>query len=302
MRVITSHLAFPEGPIARPDGSVVLVEIQAGDVTEIAPDGTRRVIAHTGGGPNGAAIGPDGACYVVNSGGWEYLQFGELAVPQSHLPEWHEGGSIQRVDLDTGVVTTLYTECDGVPLTSPNDIVFDAAGGMWVTDHGREHQRTRVLGCVYYAQPDGSSIRKAIAPVDSANGVGLSPDGRTLYVADTYSGRCNQWALAGPGELETPNPVFGNGGGMFADPGGYRLFDSLAVEANGNVVVASPSAGSICVFSPTGQLVDEVKFDDPIVTNICFGGPDLRTAYVTLSGTGRLVAMEWPRPGLRLAY
>lgn len=302
MRTIADELEFPEGPVALADGSVIVVEIRAGRVTRVTPGGDKVVVAETGGGPNGAAIGPDGALYVVNSGGWDYHDFGGLLIPSGVLPDWHDGGRIQRVDLGTGEVTTLYRECNGVPLTSPNDIVFDAAGGMWITDHGREHDRTRILGRVYYARPDGSAIDEVIFPVDSANGIGLSPDERTLYVADTYSGRLNTWALAGPGVLETPDPVFGNGGGMCADPGGYRLFDSLALEANGNIAVASPSAGSVSVFGPNGDTVDEVKFDDPIVTNICFGGEDRRIAYVTLSGTGRLVELEWPRPGLPLRF
>jgi gluconolactonase len=84
--------------------------------------------------------------------------------------------------------------------------------------------------------------------------------------------------------------------------GGFTRFDSLAVDAAGNVCVATLIAGCITVIAPDGRLLRQVKMPDAVTTNICFGGPDLRTAYVTLSGTGQLVAVDWPDPGLRLAY
>ena len=93
-----------------------------------------------------------------------------------------------------------------------------------------------------------------------------------------------------------------NGARFLACPGGYQRFDSLAVDSAGNVCVATLINGGISVFSPDGRLVRHVPMPDPLTTNICFGGPDLRTAYVTLSGSGRLVAFEWERPGLRLNH
>lgn len=69
IREIANGLAFPEGPVWMPDGSVVLVEIAAGRVTRVLPDGSKRAIAEPGGGPNGAALGPDGLLYVTNNGG-----------------------------------------------------------------------------------------------------------------------------------------------------------------------------------------------------------------------------------------
>ena len=89
---------------------------------------------------------------------------------------------------------------------------------------------------------------------------------------------------------------------MLGCAGGYQRFDSLAVDSAGNVCVATLINGGITVFSPDGRGVRAHPDAGPMTTNICFGGPDLRTAYVTLSGTGKLVAFEWDRPGLRLNY
>jgi gluconolactonase len=77
-------------------------------------------------------------------------------------------------------------------------------------------------------------------------------------------------------------------------------FDSLAVEADGTVVVAAIGHG-LCLVRPDGA-IEHVPMPDHMTTNVCFGGPDLRTAYVTLSAGGRLVSLDWPRSGLRLAH
>jgi gluconolactonase len=301
LREITSGLQFPEGPIAMPDGSILLVEIKRGTLSRVSPDGKISVVAHTGGGPNGAAIGPDGKVYVCNNGGFEWHDLGGFTIP-GNQPADYIGGRIQRVDLATGAVKDLYTECDGHPLRGPNDIVFDATGGFWFTDHGKLRERDRDRTGVFYAKADGSLIREAIFPLDAPNGIGLSPDGQRLYVAETHTGRVWYWHLKGPGEIDIAGAFGPSGGALLAGLPGFQLFDSLAVDGAGNVCVATLVNGGITVISPDGTSIAHVPTPDPLTTNICFGGPDLRTAYITLSGTGRLVAMEWPRPGLMLNY
>jgi gluconolactonase len=216
-------------------------------------------------------------------------------------PADYSGGRIERVDLATGEVRVLYTECDGNPLRGPNDIVFDAHGGMWFTDHGKIRPRERDHGGVYYAQPDGSSIREVIYPLESPNGVGLSPDGSKLYVAETHTGRLWMWDVTEPGEVAR-SPISRSGGSLLVGLPGMQLFDSLAVDSDGNVVVGTLVNGGLTIVSPDGSSVDHVALPDFMVTNVCFGGPDLRTAYATCSAGGTIVSFEWPRPGLRLAY
>jgi len=300
MRTIATGLQFPEGPIAMPDGSVLLVEIKRGTLSRVTPDGRIGVVAECGGGPNGAAIGPDGACYVVNNGGFEWHDLGGILVP-GHQPADYSGGRVQRVDLATGRVTDLYTACDGRPLRGPNDIVFDTHGGFWFTDHGKTRVRDRDRTGVFYARADSSLIKEVIFPLDAPNGIGLSPDGSKLYVAETHTGRVWSWEVVAPGELAS-NPLGPGGGTLLCGLPGFQLLDSLAVDGAGNVCVATLVNGGITVITPHGEVLEHVPTGDPLTTNICFGGPDLRTAYVTCSGTGQLVAFEWPRPGLRLAH
>jgi sugar lactone lactonase YvrE len=127
MQQVTDGLQFPEGPVAMADGSVVVVEIRRGTLTRVSPDGRSEIVAELGGGPNGAAIGPDGAMYVCNNGNaWEW-QPGERSLPAGPVPDYR-GGSIQRVDLRTGRFTTLYDSCDGKPLNSPTSFSIAPVG------------------------------------------------------------------------------------------------------------------------------------------------------------------------------
>lgn len=308
MEELASGLRFPEGPVALAGGAVLVCEIAAGRISRVNQDGTVDQVAEPGGGPNGAAFGPDGKLYVCNNGGaFDFAeQFGYL-IPGSPPPATWEGGSIQRLDLDTGEIETLYTESRAgdkasVPLRAPNDLVFDANGGFWFTDHGARMERSNDRTGVHYAKADGSSCREVIFPLDAPNGVGLSPDGTALYVAETHTGRIWRWQVTEPGHVTGGNPAGPAGGDLLAGLAGMQLLDSLAVDAAGYVCVGTVVNGGITAVSPDGEHIEHLPLPDPIVTNICFGGPDHRTAYVTLSGTGKLVSIDWPRPGLPLPY
>jgi len=304
MKEICRGLRFPEGPIAMADGSVILVEIERRTLTRVSPDGHTSVIADCGGGPNGAAIGPDGRVYVCNNGGFAWPdQKGRFLRPGEALAHDYQGGSIQAVDVDSGAVETVYTACEGESLRGPNDIVFDAAGGFYFTDLGKRRGRSLDRGSVFYAQPDGSSIVEIVHPIDTPNGIGLSADESTLYVAETNGARLWAFAIDSPGKLGPPVHEFWPGR-LLHKFSGYERLDSLAVDSEGNVVVATLGTGCLTAVSPEGvvRAVVPVPEFDLMVTNVCFGGADLRTAYITSSGLGRLYAMQWHCPGLALNF
>ncbi|RED15060.1 SMP-30/gluconolactonase/LRE family protein [Parasphingopyxis lamellibrachiae] len=303
MELVTDGLRFPEGPVAMDDGSIVLVEIAAGRITRVRSDGTKEIVAEPGGGPNGLAIGPDGKLYVCNNGGFNYVESGGMLAPHG-IAEDYSGGRIERIDLETGAVETLYKSGDfGCTLRGPNDIVFDAYGGFWFTDHGKQNFETRchdIVG-IFYAKADGSHLEEVIFPSYNPNGVGLSPDGKTLYAAETFTCRLTAFNIIAPGKVDDAAGPGGPGIPLYR-PAGYKFFDSLGMEANGNICVATIGECGISVVSPAGELVEFVETDDIFTTNICWGGADMRTAYICLSGTGRLVKTEWARPGLRLEH
>src|SRR5262245_40405828 len=130
VELLAEGLRFPEGPVAMPDGSVVLVEIARGTLTRVDRDGAVEVVAETGEGPNGAALGPYAATIGCNNGAYEWSEIGGLLIP-GHQPADYVTGCIQRVDLGTGEVETLYDRCGEHQLRGPNDLVFDGHGGFW---------------------------------------------------------------------------------------------------------------------------------------------------------------------------
>jgi gluconolactonase len=289
--VVAEGLAFPEGPVALADGSVLITEIDRGTLTRVVPSGRTEVVAHCGGGPNGAAIGPDGAVYVCNNGG------------RFASGNW-DGGWVERVDLRTGTVEVIYRECDGRRLSGPNDLVFDDTGNFYFTDTGKFRGRQRDIGSLYYAGGDGGFIVELVHPAESPNGVGLSPDLGTVYYAETVTARLRRRRVESPGRLaEVP---VNDPSTLVVGLPGYQAFDSLAVDSEGNICVATMVAGCITVVTPDGQGVTQYALpeglEDEMITNLCFAGDDLRTAYVTLGGSGRLVRGRWPVPGLALTY
>ena len=301
--IIAENLRFPEGPVALPNGDVLVVEIAGARLTRIALNGDRTVVAELPGSPNGAAIGPDGACYICNSGGLEWHTDEDGLLRAIGPAADHQGGSIQRVDLKTGEVRTLYTEVDGCRLLSPNDLVFDHDGGLWFTDfgHSRRHQRMD-FGGVYYCRTDKSFIVEVASLFLHANGIALSPDDRRLYVAETSTGRLWSFDVLAAGRLAKLRWQSTTGGHAVHTLGGIRRPDSIAVEASGNICIATLHTGAITTVSPEGEVVEVTNYPDPMTTNICFGGADMKSAFVTLSGTGRLARTQWERPGLELAF
>lgn len=297
--IVAEGLEFPEGPIAMADGSVILTEIKGQRLTRIFPDGRRQTVCETGGGPNGAAIGPDGAIYITNNGGaFQWLENNGLTIP-GPTPETHQGGAIQRFDPASGKLETLYEACEGRRLVGPNDLVFDRSGGFWFTDHGCSTPEGRKFGALYYARPDGSHISRQRDHFVSPNGVGLSPDETVVYMADTTLGRLWAFDIAAPGQLAPPDGFAP--GRVVCNLPGYQLLDSLAVEAGGKVCVATIINGGITAFDPSGN-TEHFAFPDLVTTNICFGGADMQDAWITLSATGKLAKTRWPRPGLKLNF
>ena len=288
--VIAEGLSFPEGPVIMADGSVIVVEIGGACVSRCW-NGRREVVSKLEGGPNGAAVGPDGALYVCNNGGMDFSPSGWVARPDSP-------GRIERIDLATGKMERVLDRCGDIMLSAPNDLVFAADGTMWFTDFGKIHAHSHDRSALYHCD----LARGWIEIVDrfqdghgatSYNGVGLSPDGSTVYVADTFTARVYAFD-AGVRGRQRPR--------MIATVPGFVSLDSVAMTGSGDICVGTLIEGGISQVSPDGRVTKPYVSDDPYVTNIAFGGADLRDAFLTLSATGKIVKVRWDEPGLRLHF
>ena len=299
VHLLADGLGFVEGPVALPNGDVLCVDLRNSCVWRLR-DGEKPVKSITSPGSlNVAAIGPDGRLFVCNNGGLDWAVGTAINVPLGRSANY-VGASIQAIDLAGGGVETLYTECDGVPVEAPNDLVFDRAGGFYFTDHASSFPTYRQHGGLYYALPDGSFIERIAYPLNHPNGVALSPDETRLYVGDSLTGNLWYWDIVAPGKVR-PGPHFGTATFLSRLPG-VRLFDSIAVDSEGNIAgaVLDPVEGQIVVIRPDGDIARWISLPspDPFVTNICFGGPGLRTAYVTAGGLGRVYTFDWHCAGL----
>lgn len=300
---VAQGLQFPEGPVVLADGTLLIVEIKRGTLTSVRPNGACEIVAHCGGGPNGAAVGPDGRIFVCNNGGFEWQEAHGLTIPTGRASDY-SGGRIQVVDPGSGTVCDLFTGCAGAALRGPNDLVFDRHGGFYFTDTGKHDSQATQHGALYYALANGSAIRQLAYGLSQPNGCGLSPDGGTLYFSETNTARVWRFDVAEPGQVRGGATPFaaGNANFLFGSPR-YEFFDSMAIEAGGNLCVATLFSGGITIVSPAGQLVDFVPGPgDPGITNLCFSPIDPSLAYLTASCTGVVYQGRWPRPGLPAVF
>lgn len=278
-RVVASGLRFPEGPAFDRAGNLYVVEIQGGQVSRIRPGGGVEVFAKCGGGPNGSQLAADGELVVANNGG-----FGPGGA-----------GRIERVDR-AGRVRSWIAEADGVPLAKPNDLAFDAQGNLYFTNprwpERGESAAQAAPGDVCFATPDAAA-RRIHTGLRFPNGIGVSPDGRTLVVCETGTGKLHGFPILAPGLLGEPRVV--------ADLGANGQPDGFAFDAEGWILCCGWETGRIWAFAPgSAECVETIAFEDDGVTNVCFGGSEGRTLFVTESKLGRVVAIDWRRPGMRL--
>lgn len=298
-RLLADGLAFPEGPVAHDDGSVLVSEMAAGRITKVHPDGSTETLAHTGGGPNGIGRLPDGRLVVCQNGGsrfgigpWPYDFDGcAMLYRPTGPPDAPVTPQLQLVD-EAGGVSTVATDFiarngERQPLIRPSDICVDSHGGFYVTDGGTVNGRTRsVTGLLYGTVDDG--LREVVYPLEMPNGTALSPDEAKVYVAETRTRRVWEFGIDEPGHI-------GSARGLSTVPSGGPLnvggADGLCVDESGRILVATLGEGGVTVFSPDGDRLGHIPADDPMTTNMTLS-LDSRDLYLTLASTGRLVVVE----------
>jgi gluconolactonase len=270
--IVASGLAFPEGPVWR-DGGLVFTEIEGGVVSRWSEDGGVSLVATTGGGPNGAAAGPDGALYVTQNGGM--------------TRDARVTAGIQRIGPD-GDVTMVVTTVGGLALDGPNDLAFGPDGRLWFTDprgaadpaHNADPGR---LFVVDVATGEGELVLE-VGPV-FPNGIAFLADG-TLVWTESFTRRVMALVDRRPEVLiELPE---------------RHAPDGLCVGQDGELYVATTFAHCVSVVdADAGEIVDKLMCGDGMATNCCFGETDL---YVTESRRGTLWRFALGRTGLALPF
>ena len=169
-------------------------------------------------------------------------------------------------------------------MNQPNDIAISRNGTLWASDPNWANS----TGQVWRIDRKGKIIRVA-ADMGTTNGIEVSPDGKTLYVNETV--QRNVWAfrIERDGSLSGKRLLI-----QFPDFG----MDGMRSDVDGNLYITRHGKGTVAVVSPQGVLLREIDVLGKLPTNICFGGPDGRTAYVTEVEHGRLVQFRTDRPGL----
>ena len=270
-RVLADGLQFPEGPVRLGAGRVAFVQIR-GQCVSLYDKGEVRRLAATGGGPNGATLGPDGALYVANNGGVSLGHEGVWLAPEPL------DGRLQRVTLD-GDVSDVASDLPGKPPNRPNDLCFGPDGLLYYTDpHNWEDLANLGTGRVGRTTLSGRIDLLAEVPA-FPNGIGFGADDR-LYVAQSVAQKILVMD-ARPGATPAEHATL---------PVGYP--DGFCFDTEGRLYCAASLGDAVVVFEPDGRVREVIEMGtgtEP--TNCCLGDGVL---YVTLSGTGQLVALDAP--------
>ncbi|WP_196785416.1 SMP-30/gluconolactonase/LRE family protein [Massilia aquatica] len=257
-----SFTAGVEGPAVDAAGNVYAVNFgRQQTIGKVKPDGAAEVFATLPGTSiaNGIRFGPDGAMYVA-----DYVEH-----------------TIYRIDPASGAIAIHAREA---AMSQPNDLAITAAGVIYASDPDWKKN----TGRVWRIERDGK-VTLAADQLGTANGIDVSPDGRTLYVNESVQRVVWAFTIAPDGTLGGKRRI-----ASFTDHG----LDGMRVDVDGNLYVTRIGKGTVVKLSPDGKTLAEIALPGKKPSNISFGGPDGRTAYVTEVENGQLLQFRVARPGL----
>jgi len=251
-----------EGPACDANGHLFAVNFQKQQtVGRITPDGKAERFIELPGESTGNGIRFDraGNMYVAD----------------------YVGHNVLKVDPATREVT-VHAHND--QMNQPNDLAISSTGVLFASDPSWSNGN----GQLWRIDPDGTITRVAHS-LGTTNGLDLSPDGRTLYVNESVQRNIWAFTITAEGSLVDKRLLK-----RFEDFG----FDGMRVDVDGNLYATRHGKGTVVKMSPQGEILREIDVLGKNPTNICFGGPDGRTAYVTEAEKRRIVAFRVDRPGL----
>ena len=287
--IFSTGLIYPEGPVALPDGSWLIVEggAERGSITHISPDGRSKSIVAKTGRPNGLAVDKAGTIWAAES-----------KVP-----------SLIRVSMD-GKVEVVATACDGEPFLFPNDLCFGPDGALYMTDSGvhidkfapggkirPDYLDMPMDGRIYRIDPTNGIPEKLDAGIRFTNGIAFGPD-NCLYASETLTGAIYRYASR-EGRATGPRQHFSDVNDPTGPPG-WRGPDGMAFGADGRLYVAVFGQKDVTVLDSRGAVLARIVTQGILPTNVAFGLPGQRKIFVTEYEFGQLEAYDVETDGLSL--
>ena len=273
---IATTVAFTEGPVADRDGNVYFTELVFQRIMKLTPQGVLTVFRERSNNANGMLIDPEGRLIACEGAASQ-----RMGVAQTFKPQ------VTRTDLRTGKIEVLADNYQGKPFVGPNDVTIDSKGRLYFTD--------LTGGAVYRLDAPGQLARILSTPeIQRPNGIQISPDDKTLYLIEA-NGAEGGARMIRAYDLRPDGTVTGMRVHYNFYPG--RSADGMSIDSQGNLY-ASAGMGQlrgtsetldtktgIYVISPRGQLLKFIPIAEDYITNNAFGGPDMKTLFVTAGKT-----------------
>ncbi|HET9467533.1 MAG TPA: SMP-30/gluconolactonase/LRE family protein [Vicinamibacterales bacterium] len=273
---IATTVAFTEGPVVDSDGNVYFTELVFQRIMKLTPKGVLTVFREQSNNANGMLIDPQGrlvACEGADSQ--------RMGVVQKFKPQ------VTRTDLKTGQIEVLADNYQGKPFVGPNDVTIDSKGRLYFTD--------LTGGAVYRLDGPGHIARILATPdIQRPNGIQISPDDRTLYLIEANQAQGGARMIRAY-DLRPDGTVVNMRVHYNFYPG--RSGDGMSIDSQGNLYVSAgmgqlrgssetlDTKTGVYVISPKGALLKFIPIAEDYITNNAFGGPDMKTLYVTAGKT-----------------
>ena len=281
--VIATAVAFTEGPTVDRDGTVYFSEMVSQRILKLSPSGVLSTFREHSNNANGLLIDPQGR--LIACEGAESARTGELVrfKPQ-----------ITRTDLRTSRIELLADNYQGKPFVGPNDVTIDGSGRLYITD--------LTGGAVYRIDGPGRVARILAAPeIERPNGIQISPDDRTLYLVEANQAQGGA-RLIRAYDLQPDGTVRNMRVHYNFSPG--RSADGMSIDTQGNLYASAglnqlrgsaetlDTKAGVHVISPQGKLITFIPIAEDTITNNAFGGPEMKTLYITAGKTLYKVATQ----------
>ena len=255
LQKLAGDFAFTEGATCDKSGNVFFVDQPNNRIMEWSADGKLSEFMKPAGHANGMYFDADGKLIACAD---EHNQLWSIAPDKT--------------------VTVLITNYDGKYLNGPNDVWITPGGGIYITDpfYRRswwDHTTMALTNQpVFYLSPDRAKLFPVANDLKKPNGITGTPDGKTLYIADIQGDRTWRYDILPDGSLTNKTLAVAKGS------------DGMTMDVNGDLVMcATGQSNGVSIFNPAGKLIDHIDVPEQWSANVCFGGPDRQTLFITAS-------------------